>query len=377
MLAFSTRPSLRWSTFVLSGFLWITQFQPAFSQPDEGGEAPQATDRTIYVPFKNLNDILKNRDATAIVPYQDYLRYLEGVNQQADRQPADAVITSSEYTATIEEDLARITAVYTVNVLDDPWVELPLSFGDAAVGKVTADGDKILLRGTGDGTYSLLLGEKGEQSVTVELVARVRTSPDGREFSLNVPAVGITTFQLTVPEAQQTIEFTPKLVALPVDGAPDDVTTVKANLGATRSITARWHPQASLKPEMELLASVTNRQLVTIEGGYVHHDAWLTYDDLRGKLQTLQIAVPPGERILDVTGDVGVKSWQAADEPARQLITVELIAPAEKAVTIEVHTERAQGDAIDPIAGVGENDAVSGIHAVDAVRESGQVAVRA
>ena len=376
MHCLSQLPRLRWFTLVFAALALATLPRPVSAQPGED-EPAEVTDRTIYVPFKHLQDILGDDAATAIVPYQDYLRYLEGVvSAAADRMPADAIITRSEYTATIEEDLARIKAVYAVNVLGQPWVELPLAFGDAAVGKLDTESDNVFLRGTGEGAYALLLGEEGEQTITLELIARVRTSPDGREFSLTVPPVGITTFEVTVPEAQQDVKLTPQLVALPVEGAADDVTTMKANLGATKSITARWHPKASLKPEMELLASVTNRQLVTIEGGYVHHDAWLTYDVLRGTLQTLQIAAPLGQRILDVSGDVGVKSWKAEDEANRQLVTIELISPVESSVTIEVHTEREQGDAADPVSGIGDEGTVSGIHAVDAVRESGQVAVR-
>ncbi|MFV0443925.1 MAG: hypothetical protein ACK5Q5_10170, partial [Planctomycetaceae bacterium] len=132
----------------------------------------------------------------------------------------------------------------------------------------------------------------------------------------------------------------------------------------------------STKPEMELLTSVVNRQLITIDEGYLHRDAWLTYEILRGKLDTVMLAVPTGERVLDVSGDVGIKGWKVEDEVGRQGLKVELIAPAEGEFTIEVHTERVAGDAVDPIAGQGDANATFGIHAIDAVRESGQVAVK-
>jgi hypothetical protein len=376
------QPTLRRLFTLVAAIGWLACTGLALAQPagvdnppPAGDAATPPTDRTIYIPFKDLKEVLGQPAATAIVPYADYLRYLESLAGTIKLQPADAVITSATYSAKIEEDLARITAKYAVNALGKPWVELPLEFGDAAVGKIEG-GEKVLLKGTGEGTYALLLGAEGEQTVTIELVARVRTSPDGREFSLAVPAVGITTLELTVPEADQTVEVTPRLLTLPVEGAAEGSTVVKANLGATKSITARWHPMASTKPEMELLASVVSRQLVTIEGGYVHHDAWLTYEILRGQLSTLQIAAPAGQRVLDVSADVGVKSWKAEEEAGRQVITVELIAPAEKPVTVEVHTERTQGDAADPVAGLGEGNTTRGIHALDAVRESGQVAVR-
>jgi hypothetical protein len=132
-----------------------------------------------------------------------------------------------------------------------------VKFGEAAVGKLTGPAGKILLRGTGEGTYALLLGEPGEHEITLELVARVQTSPDGREFSLDVPPVGITSFEIVVPEADQAIELTPKVAIEPAE-AVDGQTHIRASLGATGRITARWHPRVSRTPDMELLASVTN-----------------------------------------------------------------------------------------------------------------------
>lgn len=351
--------------------VWVAE-GPAWSQEAGGKPSP---DRTIYVPFKNLQEILEKRGESALVPYEDYLRYLREVGKLIEEKlPAEAVITAARYVGTIEGDVARIRATYTVQVLGKPWVELPLEFGEAAVGQVQG-GEKVLLRGTGEGTYALLLGAEGEQTVTLELLARVRSTPEGREFSLTAPPVGLTTFELTVPEGEQTIELTPRLVIQGAEGGAD-ATTVRATLGATRKITARWHPRTSLKPEMELLSSASNRQLVTIEGGYVHHDAWLTYEVLRGQLSGVRVAAPLGARILDVTADVGVKRWEAQGEGGRQVIAVEFLAPVEKQVTVEVHTERPLGDAAEPVVGLDADGAAHGLHALDVVRESGQVAVR-
>ncbi|MEZ6067248.1 MAG: hypothetical protein R3B90_16445 [Planctomycetaceae bacterium] len=191
----------------------------------EAGDTPPGADessapRVIFVPLEKLKDLLPGDVAqTGIVPYAEYLEFLAHRAQQAIEQlPVKAVITSADYTATIEEDVARVQATYTLQVLGDPWVELPLSFGDSAVGELTTDSEKLLLRGTGDGSYALLLGEKGEQTLTLELLTKVRTSPDGREFSLNIPAVGVTNLKLTIPEADQTVEINPRLINLPAEG---------------------------------------------------------------------------------------------------------------------------------------------------------------
>ena len=290
----------------------------------------KGVDRVIYLPFRDLWKVFEKQTATVVLPYQEYLDLKKRAEGTAPpEQKVDAVITEAAYVATVEQDLARIAVTLKINVLGKPWVELPLRFGDAAVGKVEG-GDKVVLRGTDNGAYSLMLGNAGEQTVKLELAARIKTSPDGREFSLECPTVGITTFEIVIPEGGQSIDVTPKVVTLPAKSEGEE-TRFKASLGSTSRIAARWYPKASMKPEMDLLTSVTNRTKVTLEDGLVHYDAYLTYDILRGSLTELRVAVPKSHRILDVAADARLKGWQVKQEPSRQLITAELLAPHEGA----------------------------------------------
>lgn len=365
-------------SFALPGSLGA-QSPPTDPAKGAGAEAKGADgktpDRVIYLPFRDLWKVFEKQTATVVLPYQEYL----DLKKRADVAPpegqkVDAVITEAAYVATIEEDLARVAVTLKINVLGKPWVELPLRFGEAAVGKLEG-GPKVVLRGTDNGAYSLMLGETGEQTVKLELAARIRTSPEGREFAFDTPTVGITTFEVVIPEEGQSIDVTPKVVTLPAKSDGKE-TRFKASLGSTNRIAARWYPKASMKPEMDLLTSVTNRTKVTLEDGLVHQDAYLTYDILRGTLTEFRIAVPKSHRILDVAADARLKGWQVKQEPSRQVVTVELLAPKEGKLNLEVHTEQKQPTEAFDVAGTTDNASVNGIHPLDTVRESGQVAIR-
>jgi len=347
------------------------------SQEGAGDAAPDAPpDRTIYVPYRDLKGVFDQLGAGVFVPYSEWLEMRKRIEQGGtDADTVKAVITESSYVAKVEKDLARITARLKINVLGKPWVEVPLRFGDAAVGKLTGPAGKVLLRGTGDGAYGLLIGETGEQEITLELVSRVQTSPDGREFSLEVPPVGITSFEVVVPEADQSIDVTPKAVVEPAEST-DGQTKVRASLGATSQITARWHPRVSKTPEMELLASVTNHTQVSIEDGLVRTDAWLTFDVLRGTLAQVRFEAPADQRILDVTSPSRLKAWRTEEVEGRQVVTVDLLNPADKQVILEIHAERKLPEGEFQIAGRADDGAPHGIHALDAVREAGQIVVR-
>lgn len=378
---------LGWSAVssILPGLSSVPPTSQAFAQeaaePARPKDEPQVTwEQLIYVPYKQLSTVFEKQKATVFMSYAEYLKLWNKSGEQPGQPPVAAVISAASYRAKIDQDVARIEAEYSVRVLGKAWSELPLKFGDAAVGDVTSDGgpdakDKVLLRATGDGAYSLLFPTPGEHKVKIQLAVRVRSSPDGKSFDLEVPAVGVTKFELLIPEADQAVEVTPLLVRQPVEVKAKE-TKIAGNLGAASRIGVLWHPKASIKPEMDLLASVTNHTQVSVADGLIHTDTFLRYDVLRGELTQLRVAVPKGDRILGVSSnDANVKGWKAADEATRQAVTIELLSGAKKALTLEVHTERpAPTEAFD-VVGLNDNAPTAGIHALDVVRESGQLVV--
>ena len=374
-LGLSSRDSASWA-FAQEA----TDAPPADVKPADGKQV--TWEQLIYVPYKQLSTVFEKQKATVFMPYAEYLKLWLKNAEQPGQPPIAVVISAASYRAKIDQDVARIEAEYTVRVLGKAWSELPLKFGEAAVGDVTSDGgdnkpnEKILLRATGDGTYALLFPTTGEHKVKIQLAARVRSSPDGKSFDLEVPAVGVTKFELLIPEADQAVEVNPLLVRQPIEAAKGKETKIAGNLGAANRIGVLWHPKASIKPEMDLLASVTNHTQVSVADGLIHTDAFLRYDVLRGELNQLRVAVPKGDRILGVSSnDANVKGWKAVDEANRQVVTIELLSGAKKALTLEVHTERPAPAEAFNVVGLNDNAPAAGIHALDVVRESGQLVV--
>ncbi|MCA9023107.1 MAG: hypothetical protein KDA74_23320, partial [Planctomycetaceae bacterium] len=317
-------------------------------------------------------------DATIFMPYLEYLKLWSesaGFGKEGGIQfPVKAVVTSAAYTGTVEENVARIQCELTVQVMGEPWVEIPLQFGDAAIGKVSSTKSQVFLRGTGKGSYSLLLSEKGAHQVQIELLTRVKNSPEGRSFQFVCPTVGITTLELTIPEADQTVKITPQLVRLPAT-SPPKATLVKSTLGATDQISVLWYPRESTKPEMDLLASVENSTLVSIRDGLIHTQTSLKYDVLRGDMQNARIAVPLKDRILDLSSpNAKIKSWKVEKAADRQVIVVEFLNKLQDGALIQVHTEKEIPEEPFEILGLTDT-ATHGIHALDVIRESGQIAI--
>ena len=340
-------------------------------EPPKKEDKPTEWERLIYLPYKSFTAVLEQDKSTVFMPYNQFLKLWKNSKPELANPtvPVHSVITQASYVGRIENNLVRLEATFKVKVLDKPWARVPLKFGDAAVGKLTAENDQILLIGTGEGTYDLLLPTVGEHTVKIELITRVHTSTEGKSFDLEIPLVGISNLELTIPAADQTVNVVPHLVSAPLESDAKS-TKILANVGSTNKVTARWFPRVSKTPEMELLTSVTNQTHVRVADGLVQTEALLTYQVLRGELNQIVVAIPLGHRILDVATP-NLKGWKAADEANRQLVTIDLLDGNLKTIPIEIRTERpAVGDVLE-LGGVAEDGKVEGIHAVGAVRESG------
>lgn len=341
---------------------------------------PETRNRLIYVPFRDLQSVFSSDDANAIVPYAFYMELLKSYSRQqqhgADPSP-DAIITKAAYSATVEEDVARVTVELTVNSLtQDTWGRIPLSFGQAAVGSIKSSNENTLLKGTGEGAYELLVQGAGQQTVTLELLTAVRTSPESRLFELECPSVGINELQVTIPTGDQTVNIDPVEVLLPAEGSNESRTVIKAALGSTRKFTVRWFPKAGSRPQMDLLSSVTNNVSVHIEPQLLQTTNVFTWEVLRGEMQEATIVVPTDCRIIDVIARTGrIQSWDTKPGDGHQQVRIQLPAPVSDQLSVEVQTERDPTGEVLQILGRSDDNVLHSVHAANVIRESGHFTV--
>ena len=376
---------------LLQSFLLLSLLMtPAgFSQdakPDAAAETGNETklnswDRLIYVPFKKLEQVFDNQNASAVIPYGEYLELLQNYlnDKSGDIRSPDAVITESHFKGNVEKDVVRLTGEFHVMVLKEQgWARLPLQFGDAAVGQVTANDDtRTLLRGIKKGHYELLLNGSGQHTITIELLATVKTSPEHHSFRINCPAVGISDLTLTIPKPDQAIEIAPLQVLLPLENEKDDQTTIAASLGATNYFEARWNPEAGSKPIMDLLTSVKNRTSIRIEPGLIQSSASLQYEVLRGELTEVSCLAPLDAQIIDVVSSSGrIRQWKSTViDKSHQQIRIELLTPVTDQFHVQIQTERSMTDETVQLIGKSKDGLLQGIHAGNVVRESGRLTV--
>jgi len=364
--------------FSLGGGIALAQSEPATSPATGTGDssAVKGVDRTIYIPFKDLNATLGSPSAKIVLPYKTYQELRDLVRaRQAEQAEPGVVLTGSSYAIVAEENFAQVTMDLKLEVLRAGAL-LTLPLGDAAIASITGP-DGLLLRGTGEGNYLLSLPKAGSHDVQLRLAVRVNQSPSGREVVLKTPIAAVTEVEVTVPQSEQAFEFSPTGVQLPVEKeAEGQVTRSKALLGATSQIQVRWHSAASHAPEMNLLASASSQTLVTIADGRIHTHSWLSYDVLRGELSQVRVALPVGLRLLDVSSENQIRNWKVDKKETSQIVTIDLVQPAIKQLKLELDAEESFDSNEITLGGLNGEGKASGIQPLDVIRVSGQLAIR-
>ncbi|MCD4727288.1 MAG: hypothetical protein K8R46_06485 [Pirellulales bacterium] len=325
-------------------------------------------EHVIYIPFKNLRDVFEREDSSIVLPYAQFLEMWNRLIQP-DRQPikppVNGVITRADYVGSVRGELVHLDATLDVEVLSAEWARLPVQFGDAAIGSARTKDGAVLLRGVGEGRYELLVRGRGKHQIKLGLVTGVKSAAEGRSFTVQCPAVGVSNLELEIPEKDLAVHVTPRRTS-ELRSVPKSATCVRAVLGSTKQFTVSWQPKSGGLDKAAGLANVTDTIAVDVGDGVVHTYAVFDYQILRGSLGELIVEAPSDQRLLDVQAP-GLRDWQTEAAGDRQRVKVRLHAPATKTVRLELHTET-------PISE--QAFQVGDVRAVDAARESGILAVR-
>ena len=336
------------------------------AKPD--AKPPLCQEHIIYLPFEKLSDVFENEDSSIVLPYAQFLDMWERLTKpekETVKPPVNGVITRADYVGSVKGDQVHLEATLDVEVLTTDWAQLPVQFGDAAIGSAQTKDGSVLLRGVGQGKYELLVKGKGKHQIKLSLVTAVKSAVEGRSFTVQCPSVGVSNLKLDIPEKDLAVQVTPQRTSeLRTDAK--DATAVQAVLGATNQFTVSWQPKSGTSDKAAGLANVTDTIAVDVGDGVVHTQAVFEYQILRGTLAELVVEVPKDQRLLDVQVP-GLRDWNTETVEDRQRVTVRLHAPAKEKVRLEIHTEA-------PISEKAFQ--VGSVRAVGVARESGILAVR-
>ncbi len=364
-------------------------------------------EQTIYIPYQKLRETFEKEGRGVFLPYEKFHELWKAARDKQPQPheiapPVKAVITEIANEAHIQDDVIRVTALVTIDLLGRGWIEVPLRLSDAALLSATIDQRPALVVADPHGGQTLLVKKDKDEPEQVQLrleyAKSITKAPGQNSVAFQAPLAPINRWRIRVPEAGVKVNIHPMLAATEVPpprvaqtpsgasaGSPDDEepavgtgprdeTVVLAFVGAAPTLRIEWTHKAEGASGLDALVSVQTEQEVTIDEGVTRSLTRLAYDISRAELTELKIEVPADQKVVNVV-DANVRQWNVQANGQTQLITVGLFQPARSGQTVivelEKFTEESGGELLVPMVtavAVGRQRGIVVVRVADGLR---------
>ena len=327
-----------------------------------------AKERTVYIPFDDLAKTLANEGQGVFLPYREFLEMWNQLTLQQKQEqiqaPADAVLSSMEYTGTVAGEVASITATLQVESFKEKgWAVLPLVGKNLNLAK--ADTGTATLRLAGENGYELLLPQKGKYTIKLELMARVERTSGHFQLNLTLPKAPVSRCTLTIPEEGWEFRLQP-VAAYTAKSNGQGATELSFFFSEAESISAQWQKQGG-ETKLTPLVFAEMVQSVNAGAGTVQNTLEIDYRILRAGVEKFTLIIPAPHEVLQVSGE-NIKEWlpPKADGPNAQELTILLHSPAREHFHLRIQLEA-------PVDALQADVKIPSIEARDIVRQRGSV----
>ncbi|MCX6857093.1 MAG: hypothetical protein NTV80_19555, partial [Verrucomicrobia bacterium] len=321
-------------------------------------------ERTVYVPFDELEKVFKDGGQGVFLPYREFLDLWNELTLKREKEdnppPADAVLAKAEYSGRVEGESLILDAKITVESFKKGWVLLPLvDRGNAGIGE--AETGKAVLRSKADGA-DLLLPEKGVYELTLKIYAPILRR-DGKSYvTLNLPRAAVSRLNVSVPGTG--LDFTLNPAAAYTTQITDGLTQFSCFFGSGAQQEIAWGTaQAVTQMQPLLLASTKMNTKIGVSS--VSTQADIGFRILRAAVSDLKIKLPSQQEVLGVTG-AGIKEWKLEAAGAQKTLVIIPEKPLKDDYAIKLQLEA-------PIPVLPAEVRVPEIEIVGAAQTSGEV----
>ncbi|GEP41924.1 hypothetical protein BGE01nite_12150 [Brevifollis gellanilyticus] len=328
-------------------------------------------ERTVYVPFEDLEKVFKDGGKGVFLPYREFLDLWNELTLKREKDdkppPADAVLARAEYTGRVEGESLILDAKITVESFKKGWVLLPLVTTNApAIGE--AETGKAVLR-MKEGGADVLLPEKGSYELNLKIYAPIKRSDGRQRVSLNLPRAAVSRLSIAVPG--EGLEFTLNPAAAYTTQVAEGKTQFSCFFGSGGAQEIAWGA-AQAVTQMQPLVLASTKMTTRIGVASVSTQADIAYRILRSPVAELQIKLPVTQEVLGVTG-AGIKEWKINSAPAaanleqaQKTLVITLEKPVRDDFSLKLQLEK-------PVAALPAEVRVPEIEIVGAAQASGEV----
>lgn len=311
---------------------------PVTPSTKDAGKLPvRERERTVYVPYEELEKVFQDGGRGVFLPYREFLDLwgeLTLKREQDDKPPTDGVVSRAEYTGKVEGTTLTLDAKISVESFQKGWVSLSLGAADMA-GIGEAQTGKAVLQSDKDGV-KILLPEKGVYELSLKFFAPVVQSNGKSKVKLALPRAAVSRLTATIPGDGLEFEVTPAAAFTSRAGVAGQ-TELSFFFGAGASHEVAWGaPQAATQLTPLLLADT--KLDASVGAGSVATSAAISYRVMRAPVSAFRVSLPKGQEVLGVTGD-DIKEWNIEPAGERQMLVVTPNKPVKEKYELKISLE--------------------------------------
>ena len=258
------------------------------------------------------------------------------------RAPSDQshALSRASYSGRLSGDAVTWTAQLQVELFTDQTLLLALLPQSVTLSDLLVDGKtaSILVE---DGQFVTPVKGLGRHQVTLGFETPLDLSDGPPGVELQVPAVPVSRFDLTLPGKKE-VTVTPNANVSSRLREGNTVATVFAPM--TERLTFSWAEAVPEEVRAEVRANASLYHAVHAEEGVLDVRAFVVYEITRGETNLLHLAVPPGVQVNRVASPSGaVADWRIEDEGGRRVLDVFLDRKVRDELLLELHYDRSLG----------------------------------
>ncbi len=302
---------------------------------------PPAKERTIYVPYEDLTKAMGDKSQGVFLPYAEFLEMWNQLNlqrkQEAEKPPADAVLSAAQFTGKVDGDVVVTEAVLKVESFKEQgFAVLPLAPAGLAISSAETGGAILRL---GEKGHEVILTKKGPAELKLTFMTKLTRNAGRVELPLLLPRAPVTRYSLTVPEVGWEFQVAPG-GAFTAQPAADGKQTILEffNGGEADAVKVSWQKQGGGAVLTPLLFAESS-QTVRVAPGAVQTSLTIDWRILRAGVDKFVFSVPQPHQVLSVTGE-NIREWTPGEvKDGVQEVIVQLHAPARDAAKLLVELE--------------------------------------
>lgn len=289
------------------------------SPPPDGPiqkEIPNDTllEQKIFVPYKNLKEVLDKKEQGVFIPYSDFLKLWEEATKKPPVKeiappPMDAAIIHATYKGEVHDEIVEFHGELKISAIKDKWAKLILKFDNVALTGASLN-DQPPLMSPKDNGLELVMPEKGEYTLKVDFSTRVQSLPGKKTINFNLPSSPLTKLDITMPGTDLDIKIEPMLSQK--TSVSNGKTEFSAFIASSGSVSIGWLVKSEETTAKSLIFSKSVSELSIMEAVYSLRTAF-HLSIIQAKTDTLELKIPKLLNLVSVEGN-NIKEWALGDD---------------------------------------------------------------